>query len=45
MKCGKNSGILTVGCSWGFRDRKTLEKAGADIIIDDPLDIKTIRKI
>ncbi len=45
MKCGKNSGILTVGCSWGFRDRETLERAGADIIIDDPLDIKTIRKI
>lgn len=36
MKCGKNAGIFTVGVSWGFRDRKVLEDANPDLIIDDP---------
>ena len=36
MKCGKNAGIFTVGVSWGFRERKVLEEANPDLIIDDP---------
>lgn len=36
MKCGKNAGIFTVGVSWGFRERKVLEEAKPDLIIDDP---------
>ena len=45
MKCGKNSGIFTVGCSWGFRSREVLERESPDLIIDDPKEIKDIRRI
>ena len=33
---GKNAGLNTIGVLWGFRDRKTLETAGADDLIDRP---------
>ena len=33
---GKNAGLKTIGVLWGFRDRKTLETAGADHLIDRP---------
>lgn len=33
---GRNSGLKTIGVLWGFRDRKTLETAGADDLIDRP---------
>ena len=33
---GKNAGLKTIGVLWGFRDRKTLETAGADDLIDRP---------
>ena len=33
---GKQAGCFTVGVLWGFRDRKELEKAGADVIIERP---------
>ena len=36
---GKNAGVKTVGCLWGFRDRETLENAGADIILSEPLEL------
>lgn len=36
---GKNAGAKTVGCLWGFRDRETLENAGADIILSEPLEL------
>ena len=29
----KNSGMPCIGCLWGFRDRETLESAGAEYII------------
>lgn len=32
----KNSGMPCVGCLWGFRDRETLESAGAEYIISSP---------
>ncbi len=35
----KNSGTLSVGCSWGFRPRKLLEDTGAEYIADKPSDI------
>ena len=44
MKCGRNAGIFTVGCSWGFREREVLEKEDPQLIIDDPKDISTIRR-
>lgn len=33
---GKNVGLKTIGVLWGFRDRKTLETAGADHLIERP---------
>lgn len=33
---GWNAGLKTIGVLWGFRDRKTLETAGADDLIDRP---------
>lgn len=33
---GKNAGLKTIGVLWGFRDRKTLETAGADHLIERP---------
>ena len=31
-----NAGVDCVGCLWGFRDRETLESAGAEFIISSP---------
>lgn len=36
MQTARNAGIKSVGCLWGFRDKKTLEEAGADYIIGKP---------
>ena len=33
---GRNAGLKTRGVLWGFRDRKTLETAGVDDLIDRP---------
>ena len=33
---GRNAGLKTIGVVWGFRDRKTLETAGVDDLIDRP---------
>lgn len=32
----KNAGLPCIGCLWGFRDRETLESAGAEYIISSP---------
>ena len=39
MKTGKGTGAFTVGALWGFRDRKELEGANADAVIDHPLQL------
>ena len=39
IETGKNAGIRTVGCSWGFRGREELMAAGADHIADTPAEI------
>lgn len=36
IKTAHNAGLLCIGCSWGFRDRKFLEDHGSDYIIDTP---------
>lgn len=36
---GKNTGLFTVGVTWGYRDRSVLEDNGADLIVDDPAEI------
>ncbi len=33
---GRNAGMTTVGCTWGYRDAEELRRAGADFIIDSP---------
>ena len=39
IRTGKNAGMKTVGCLWGFRDLEELQKAGADFIVSHPLEI------
>lgn len=39
IKTGKNAGIKTIGCLWGFRTLEELVNAGADYIADKPADI------
>ena len=40
MKTGKNGGVgLTVGVSWGFREREELFRDGADRVVDHPKEI------
>ena len=39
---GKNGALTTCGVLWGFRSREELAGEGADIIIDDPLQLVKI---
>lgn len=39
MQTGKNAKMYTVGVTWGFRKKEELEKNGADIIINNPLEL------
>jgi len=39
MKCARAAGCFPLGVSWGFRDRSTLEEAGAAVIIDRPMEL------
>ncbi len=39
MQTGKSAGAFTVGCLWGFRDRKELEENHADAMIENPLQL------
>ncbi len=39
INTGKNAGIETIGCLWGFRTLDELVTAGADHIADKPSDI------
>lgn len=32
----KNAGMMSIGCSWGYRGRAVLEEYGADFIVDTP---------
>lgn len=43
MQTGKAAGMMTIGVTWGFRDREELEEHHADIIIDHPLDLLLIK--
>lgn len=38
----KNAGLSSIGVLWGFRDRKTLEDAGADRVVSLPEEIAEI---
>lgn len=42
VKTAHNAGILCIGVTWGFRNREVLIHAGADYIVDNPLDILAV---
>jgi phosphoglycolate phosphatase len=42
MQTAKNGGVRSIGCTWGFRSREELEQNGADIIVDNPLEILNV---
>ena len=42
IKTAKNAKLLSVGVTWGFRDKEELEKEKADFIVDSPLEILNI---
>lgn len=39
MQTAVNSGVTSVGVTWGFRDRKELQENGAQYIADEPYEI------
>ena len=39
METGKNSGMTSLGVSWGFRGRQELIESGADLVIDHPSEL------
>ncbi len=39
VKTGKNAGIFTIGCEWGFREKAELVSAGADVTVTEPKEI------
>jgi len=44
VRTARGSGMIGVGCSWGYREREILEKLGADFIIDTPSELLDIFK-
>ena len=40
MKTGKNAGMKTIGCLWGYRDEQLLKESGADYIVLEPKEIE-----
>lgn len=42
IQTAKNSGLISIGCIWGFRGRGELEAEGADYIAETPDDIAKI---
>jgi phosphoglycolate phosphatase len=45
IQTGKNAGVRTIGVAWGFRTREILEAAGAEMIIDTPLELMGARNL
>lgn len=37
---GHNARVTACGVTWGFRDRPELEKAGADVIVESPMELE-----
>jgi phosphoglycolate phosphatase len=42
IKTARRAGMLSIGASWGFRPRSELTDAGADHIIDHPMDVLSL---
>ena len=45
MLTAKNAHMTSVGVTWGFRTRNELKTAGANYIIDKPIELINILKI
>ena len=46
VETAKNAGVPCLSVLWGFRDRQTLEKAGADHFCQAPADLlKTLKEM
>ena len=44
VKTGKNMGVISVGCDWGYRPRAELIDSGADFVISKPEELLDIFK-
>lgn len=42
IRTAKNSGLISIGCLWGFRSREELEAEGADHIAASPMQVADI---
>lgn len=42
VNTAKNSGVISIGCVWGFRGREELQNAGADYIADTAYEVGKI---
>lgn len=42
MLTAQNAGMIPVGASWGFRGGKELKAAGARIVLEAPIDLKSL---
>lgn len=40
----KNSGMMSVGCDWGYRDREVLAACGADVLVSRPTELLDVFK-
>lgn len=41
MQTAKNAGMIAIGAAWGFSGREALENAGADYVLDSPVELST----
>lgn len=41
IQTARNAGMIAVGAAWGYRNRKALKDAGADMIFDNPTELTT----
>lgn len=42
MQTAHNAGMIPVGASWGFRGAEELTAAGAQVVLDAPVDLKSL---
>lgn len=42
IKTAQNAGIIPMGVTWGYRDRETLDSAGAVLLCDSPKDMPAL---
>ena len=42
VQTGRNAGMVTVGCSWGYRERSLLVDGGAHAVLDAPRELLEI---